>query len=134
VTGYFNPVSTLFDENRLKRLSGLTQIIKVPTRHNAILDWCLTNARKVFFDVRQLPPIGSSDHNAILIKPHKDRDLRDSSLRHFGQTITSIGWTEIFEIPDPNLKYRRFNEVVSAMMDCFFQINQLVLGNLINHG
>jgi hypothetical protein len=22
--------------------------------------------------------------------------------------------------PDPNLKYRRFNEVVSAMMDCFF--------------
>ena len=132
VTGDFNPVSTLFDEKRLKRLSGLTQIIKVPTRHNAILDWCLTNAKKVVFDVSQLPPIGSSDHNAILIKPHKDRlenscnkrvckrDLRDSSIRHFGQTITSTDWTEIFEIPDPNLKYRRFNEVVSAMMDCFF--------------
>jgi hypothetical protein len=73
VTGDFNPVSTLFDEKRLKRLSGLTQIIKVPTRHNAILDWCLTNAKKVVFDVSQLPPIGSSDHNAILIKPHKDR-------------------------------------------------------------
>jgi hypothetical protein len=125
VTGDFNPVSTLFDEKRLKRLSGLTQIIKVPTRHNAILDWCLTNAKKVVFDVSQLPPIGSSDHNAILIKPHKDRlenpcnkrvckrdlRLRDSSLRHFGQTITSTDWTEIFEIPDPNLKYRRFNEV-----------------------
>ncbi|CAB4000775.1 RNA-directed DNA polymerase from mobile element jockey [Paramuricea clavata] len=80
----------------------------------------------------ELPPIGSSDHNAILIKPHKDRlenscnkrvckrDLRDSSIRHFGQTITSTDWTEIFEIPDPNMKYRRFNEVVSAMMDCFF--------------
>ena len=132
VTGNFNPVSTLFDEKRLKRLSGLTQIIKVPTRHNAILDWCLTNAKKVVFDVSQLPPIGSSDHNAILIKPHKDRlknscnkrvckrDLRDSSIRHFGQTTTSTDWTEIFEIPDPNLKYRRFNEVVSAMMDCFF--------------
>ncbi|CAB3994355.1 RNA-directed DNA polymerase from mobile element jockey-like [Paramuricea clavata] len=132
VTGDFNPVSTLFDEKRLKRLSGLTQIINVPTRHNAILDWCLTNAKKVVFDVSQLPPIGSSDHNAILIKPHKDRldnscnkrvckrDLRDSSIRHFGQTITSTDWTEIFEIPDPNMKYRRFNEVVSAMMDCFF--------------
>ncbi|CAB4038401.1 Hypothetical predicted protein, partial [Paramuricea clavata] len=47
VTGDFNPVSTLFDEKRLKRLSGLTQIINVPTRHNAILDWCLTNAKKV---------------------------------------------------------------------------------------
>ena len=115
VTGDFNPVSTLFDEKRLKRLSGLTQIIKVPTRHNAILDWCLTNAKKVVFDVSQLPPIRSSDHNAILIKPHKDRlenscnkrvckrDLRDSSIRHFGQTITSTDWTEIFEIPDPNL-------------------------------
>jgi fructose-1-phosphate kinase PfkB-like protein len=73
VTVDFNPVSTLFDEKRLKRLSGLTQIINVPTRHNAILDWCLTNAKKVVFDVSQLPPIGSSDHNAILIKPHKDR-------------------------------------------------------------
>jgi hypothetical protein len=50
----------------------------------------------------------------------RKRDLRDSSIRHFGQTITSTDWTEIFEIPDPNLKYRRFNEVVSAMMDCFF--------------
>ncbi len=39
-------------KNRLKRLAGLTQMIKVPTRHNAILDWCLTNAKKVVFDVR----------------------------------------------------------------------------------
>ena len=38
IPGDFNPVSTLPDEKHLKRLTGLTQIIKVPTRSNSILD------------------------------------------------------------------------------------------------
>ena len=49
ITGDFNPVSTLFDEKHLKRLTGLTQIINVPTRSNSILDWCLEIRRKFVF-------------------------------------------------------------------------------------
>ena len=63
VTGDFNPVSTGFDE----KLSGLRQIVNVPTRNDAILDWCLVNLKEPTFLLKQLPPFGSSDHNALLV-------------------------------------------------------------------
>lgn len=47
--------------------------------------------------------------------------MRDSNIKYFaGQTITSTDWTEIYETPDLNLKYQRFNESVFAMMNYFF--------------
>ena len=70
VTGDFNPTSTGFDVNRVKRLTGLSQIIRVTTRDNSILDWCLTNMKKPIFEPLKLPPIGHSDHNTILIKSY----------------------------------------------------------------
>jgi hypothetical protein len=48
---------------------GLTQLVKVPTRGNNILDWCLVNKPKLFDEPVQLPNIGSSDHFSILINP-----------------------------------------------------------------
>ena len=97
VLGDFNPVSTSFDEkhliNRLKQIS-------LPTRSKSILDWCLVNTTKACFVVTQLPPLDSSDHNCIFIKSHVNstektsnkriykRDLRESKIRHFGQTLT----------------------------------------------
>ena len=116
----------------LKRLTGLTQIINLPTRSNSILDWCLVNTKKVCFAVTQLPPLGSSDHNCILIKSHVNhsekpsikrvykRDLRESRIRHFGQTITTFDWSEICGLTDVNEKYNSFNEIVSAMIECYF--------------
>ena len=101
VTGDFNPTSTRFNDKHLKRISGLTQIINVPTRQNSILDWCLVNVKALAYTCSQLPPIGSSDHNAILIKPYLHRkqkpnnsrqwkrDLRDSRVGYFGQWITN---------------------------------------------
>jgi hypothetical protein len=50
VTGDFNPTSTGFDVNRVKRLTGLSQIIRVTTRDNSILDWCLTNMKNLFLN------------------------------------------------------------------------------------
>ena len=98
----FNPASTGFDKKQIKRLTGLVQIIKVATRENSVSDWCLVNIKELVYDSIQLPPIGSSDHNTILIKSHlhrsqkpdnsekKKRDLRDSNLRKFGQWITTF--------------------------------------------
>ena len=82
--------------------------------------------------VTQLPPLGLSDHNCILIKSHVNsiekpsnkriykRDLRESKIRYFGQTITSFDWSEIYDLSDVNEKYNKFNEIVSAMIECHF--------------
>ena len=70
ITGDFNPTSTGFNANRIKQLTGLRQIINVPTRENSILDWCLTNRSDLNFEIIQFPPVGASDHNSILIKEH----------------------------------------------------------------
>ena len=66
----FSLPSTGFDVRRLKRLTGLNQVVDAPTRNNAMLDWCLVNARDPVFQRIQLPPIGCNDHNAIVIKSY----------------------------------------------------------------
>ena len=120
VSGDFSPVypvSTLFDEKHGERLTGLSHIINVPTRSKSILVWCLVNNKKVRHVVTQLPPLGSSDHNLILIKSQVNRiekprnkriykrDLRESKIGRFGQTITSFDWSEIYDLYDVNEKY-----------------------------
>ena len=47
------PPSTGLKENRVKSLSGLRQIIDVPTREKYILDWCLVNLKDVSFQSTQ---------------------------------------------------------------------------------
>lgn len=135
VTGDFNPVSTGFSDKRIKQLTGLTQIINIATRQNSILDWCLTNKKDLDFQIIPLPPVGSSDHNSILIKsclfreskPPNDRvlkrDLRDSNVRPFGQWITCFNWSDVFEIHDCNLKFAKFNDILSDKIDYYFPLN-----------
>ena len=137
ICGDFNPATTGFNANRVKQLSGLRQIIKVPTRGEAILDWCLINMKHLNFEIIQLPAVGSSDHNSILVKgylhrvskPSNDRiwkrDLRDSNINFFGQWITNYDWSPIFETVDCEAKYNEFNIVMSTMIEHFFPKKQL---------
>ena len=134
VTGDFNPVSTGFDDKLLKRLSDLRQIVNVPTRNDAILDWCLVNLKDPIFLFKQLPPIGSSDHNALLVGPYVQRstkpenkkvlkrDLRDSSLRSFGRWITTYDWKDVYETAECDRKFNKFNEILSNMINYFCPI------------
>jgi hypothetical protein len=136
VTGDFNPTSTGFNVNRVKRLAGLSQIILVTTRDNSILDLCLTNMKKTIFEPLKLPPIGRSDHNTILIKSYLNkppnqvnssvlkRDLRDSNLRLFGQWISAYDWADVLSIPDFEGKYAKFDELVSSAVNYFFPIKK----------
>ena len=135
ITGDFNPVSTGFSDKRIKQLTGLTQIINIVTRENSILDWCLTNQKCLDFKIIQLPPVGSSDHNSVLVKsclprvcqPTNNRvikrDLRDSNVRLFGQWITRFNWSEVFKIDDCNLKFIKFNDIMSDKIDYYFPLN-----------
>ena len=89
ICGDFNPVSTGFNANRIKQISGLRQIINVATRGESILDWCLINMKHLNFQIIQLPPVGSSDHNSIIVKSH---------LQEFGNVI--YGTNVVFRTVD----------------------------------
>ena len=81
VTGDFNPTSTGFSESHLKRVSGLKQIVNFPTRQSSTLDWCLVSVRDLAYTCSQLPEIGSSDRNAILVKPYVHRSQKPNNGR-----------------------------------------------------
>jgi hypothetical protein len=96
ITGDFNYRSIGFNAKYIQRSIGLFQIIKVHTRDNVTLDWCLTNRNDSLYDPIKLPPLGNSDHNMVCLKslnpplkPDKvkvwKRDLRESSLQPFGR-------------------------------------------------
>ena len=78
-TGDFNVRSTGLDTNHIKRITGLSRIIKVAPRADAILDWCLTNSRDNIFQSIQLPPIVTSDHYSILLKAQDPPSKPDNS-------------------------------------------------------
>ena len=136
ITGDLNPLSTGLDGKIIKRLAGLSQIINVSTRGDAILDWCLTNVKKSFFEQVQLPQLGTSDHNTILIQTriprlqNQDnnsifkRDLRPSNLQRFGQWLTSYDWSPILRIEDCEMKYKKFHEVITNMLEKLLPIKR----------
>ena len=97
IIGDFNPNSTNISSPIFKRMTGLTQIIKVLTRDSGILDWCLTNRPKTMSEPKQLPKVGRSDHYCVLIQQTTNcskhvkrttskRDTRSSRIRDFGRS------------------------------------------------
>ncbi|CAB4039767.1 Hypothetical predicted protein [Paramuricea clavata] len=137
ICGDFNPVSIGFNANRIKQISGLRQISNVAMRGESNLDWWLIKMKHLDFQIIQLPPVGSSDHNSIIVKSHLHRvtnpsndrvwkrDLRDSNIRFFGQWITNFDWSPVFEISDCDVKYNELNVIMSGMIESFFPKRQL---------
>ena len=56
--------------------------------------------------------------------PVLKRDLRSSSLRRFGQWISSYDWSPILDIDACELKFQKFHEVMSNMMEKFLAITR----------
>ncbi|CAB3996817.1 Hypothetical predicted protein [Paramuricea clavata] len=137
ITGDFNFRSTGLDPYHLKRIAGLTQIVKVATRADVTLDWCLTNSKvENIYESIQLPPIGTSDHHTILMKaqpsPSKPdnshiwkRDLRDSRIWPFGRYITTFDWSPILDVHDCDTKYEKFNDTMTMMIEKFFSLERI---------
>ena len=69
ICGDFNHTSTRITELAVKRATGLIQIVKVNTRDSGTFDWCLTNHPKLMDCPKQLPKLGSVDHDTLLIHP-----------------------------------------------------------------
>ena len=53
----------------LKRHFHLKQIVKAPTRKDAVLDPVITNLHDLYDKPQASPPIGPSDHNIISVSP-----------------------------------------------------------------
>ena len=71
VAGDFNRL----DVKSIQRHFGLKQIVKKPTRKNAILDLVLTNMHDYYADPQHFPPFGLSDHHTVIV----EAEVRESS-------------------------------------------------------
>ena len=92
------------------------------------MDWGLSNSSDLNLEIIQLPQVGASAHNSILIKEHLHRadepcnervwkrDMRDSKVGSFGQWIIGFEWTDILHTPDCESKYEKFNDILQHMI------------------
>ena len=131
ILGDFNDlnVDELCDACKLK------QVVRTPTRNQAILDLILTNESSNFYkDPVSLPNIGGSDHLSVLYEPiilnQKGtpkrkifiRKFSKSAILEFGFWITSFKWTLLLKIEDVNQKICYFTNIMWVMIDKFFPL------------
>lgn len=127
IIGDFNkcPISSLLRHFTLK------QIVKEPTRGNAILDLILTNMSACCNSPLLLPPIGQSDHNAVLWSFNKHtakyacskvkiRSGRNYAKNAFGKWLADINWIDLYRAGSCEHKLNIFQTVISTGLDIFF--------------
>lgn len=124
------------DFNRAKITSlcskGMKQIVRVPTRGQAVLDLIITDIAKYYKAAVTLPPIGKSDHNTVLWEPDAtfktrattvsitSRPLPDSSIRQFGQWITAYDWRPVMDATDTQTKTSTFYSILHEQIGKHF--------------
>ncbi|XP_072179177.1 uncharacterized protein [Diadema setosum] len=117
---------------------SLQQIIKAPTRNNALLDKIMTNLMRFYRNAEITSPLGLSDHNVILWYPqlssllHRNvvhtrvvRPMRDSDIRAFGQWISSQTWSEVSDAGETAGKCDAFYAALHSAIDQFFPTKQV---------
>ena len=146
--GYENPLFIImgdFNDLNIDELCDackLKQVVKVPTRKNAILDLILTNNSNDFYESPlTLPSIGTSDHDSVIYKPFVKqtvnmpkktitiRRFNDSSIREFGSWLVKFNWCEMLKINDVNQKVAYFMNIIWTMIDKFFPLIKVVITN-----
>ena len=81
----------------------LKQVAKDPTRCSSILDKIYTNADKWYSKPTILPPVGNSDHNAVLFVPtspvaylYRSYDSNGKTL--LGHDLKNFNWAELYSM------------------------------------
>ena len=131
IMGDFNDMNI----TELCELCSLKQVVKVPTRENAILDLIMTNCHNDWYnDPIGLPKIGKSDHFCVLyvpkqyVKPKNSkekimvRQFKKSAILDFGSWLVNYDWSPLFEIFDVDLKSAYFSTITWLMIDKFFPL------------
>jgi hypothetical protein len=101
LNGNFNQ----FKHQRLCSSFSLKQIVNQATRGNNILDKVFTNISKYYDTPNVVAPLGSSDHNSIVLKPFMShansnsrsfrfvRDARPSNRRVVREKLCQVNWS-----------------------------------------
>ena len=136
IAGDFNRL----DITWLKRHFQLKQIMKTPTRKDAILDLVLTNLYDHYDKPQTFPPFGLSDHNTISVSalarksgsaPDKfilKRDLRPSRKAEMGRFLCSLDWPLLFgSLESCDALLSVFEEVIHTGLDLLMPVSKVRL-------
>ena len=119
---------------------NLKQIVKHPTRGNAILGYVPTNLSAYYNALQILPPLGSSDHNVIIcipLIPNCVNDVRKvlvrkrntSAMNAFGRWLSSINWISLYHSTSCEDKLNILHDTIEAGMDLFFPSKLIKIHN-----
>lgn len=141
ILGDFNDLDTSPLCNNLL----LKQIVTVPTRGDNILDKVFTD----LFDYYNIPivinPISNSDHKTVIVRacasiPKETsrvvtfRPFRESSVRAFGDEITSTNWSHLLEHPGVNEMAADLQESLSELYHLHFLSSPYFARQMISPG
>lgn len=121
---------------------SLKQVVKVPTRKDAILDLILTNVDSIFYnDPITLPSIGNSDHLCVVYMPKNYiklentkkkimiRKFKESEKPEFGSWITTFDWSLLFKIKCVNEKVSYFSTITWLMIEKYFLVQKITISS-----
>ena len=134
IAGDFNRL----DLKRLKKHFRLTQLVKCPTRKDAILDLIFTNMSEYYAEPQSFPPFGLSDHNTVMVtaklrtpksiikKTVTRRDRRASCKASMGRYLASLDWPVLLP-PQKSCEdmMEVFKEVVFIGLDLLMPTKQI---------
>ena len=124
ITGDFNRLNT----GRLQNHFNLKQLVKFPTRGDAVLDLVLTNMSDHLSSPQCFPPFGLSDHCTVIVQPKRResnqhtrksitiRDIRVSKKICLGRYFSNIDWSIVTNRPTCEGKFKAFCELVDIGM------------------
>ena len=134
VAGDFNRLDT----KPIERHFRLKQIVKIPTRKDAILHRVLTNLHRFYVAPQGFPPFGLSDHNTITVEAKvRDnsrqqsrfvfkRDKRENRKAELGRYLSAIDWTMLFSSANSCQEMLDiFNKVLHTELDLLMPIRRV---------
>ncbi|XP_003724581.1 uncharacterized protein LOC100889924 [Strongylocentrotus purpuratus] len=138
-------VVILGDLNRMdisQILSGchMKQVVRTPTRGNAILDQIISNLDLFYQEPSLLSPIGLADHNIVIWLPKEVnnrprnkakkrivRPMKDSDIRAFGEWITHNDWRDVLAESQPQAMCDHFYQTLQSKVDVHFPTKSIKL-------
>ena len=129
ITGYFDQMNDSF----LKTHYTFSQIIKVATRAQAILDKIWTIMNMVYSKPVTVAELGTSDHNIVLLKPSSkitlDTDnMTPMSVKSMGAkgkatfdlALSLVKWEPLYRLDSCHQKYVYYQTVIDKLIEICF--------------
>ena len=129
ITGDFNQMNDSF----LKTHYKFSQIVKVATRGQVILDKIWTNMNMVYSKPVTVAELGTSDHNMVLLNPSSKMTLDTGNMTRisvksmgakekatFELALSLIKWEPLYRLDSCNDKYVYYQTVIDKLIEICF--------------